>query len=207
MGWVEGAMRLAGPWRVQAGPVTISEVFWPAVLLPGLTFAVLYSWPFLDQWWTRDRAAHHVLERPRDRPKRTALGVGVLAFYVVLFVAGSQDVVAQKTGLALDTVLTSLRILVFVVPAVAAVVAYRLCRDLRAGSGPPYSADPRVNPGIVTPVAAEDARWARSAPRDAPGAPRAGPTMSPGAAKTIAAVVLAGAIVSALRRRSLHHHR
>jgi ubiquinol-cytochrome c reductase cytochrome b subunit len=133
MGWVEGAMRLAGPWRVELGPVTISEVFWPAILLPGVTFALLYAWPFLERRLTRDIAAHHVLERPRDRPARTALGVAVLTFYIVLFVAGSQDIIAQKTGLSLDAVLTTLRVLVFALPALTALLTYRFCVDLRAG--------------------------------------------------------------------------
>ena len=33
---------------------------------------------------------HHLLDRPRDRPVRTAIGTGVLTFYIVLFVAGGR---------------------------------------------------------------------------------------------------------------------
>jgi ubiquinol-cytochrome c reductase cytochrome b subunit len=147
MGWLEGALRLAGPWRVEIGGYTISEVFWPAVLLPAVTFGLLYLWPFIEGWWTRDnRREHQVLQRPRDHPKRTALGVGVLAFYVVLFVAGSQDIIAQKTGASLNVVLITLRVLLFVVPVVVALFTYRMCVDLRAGGGEPYSANPQVNP-------------------------------------------------------------
>ncbi|SDJ25951.1 hypothetical protein [Nonomuraea jiangxiensis] len=37
----------------------------PGVVLPGLTFLVLYAWPWLDRLITGDRAAHHLLDRPR----------------------------------------------------------------------------------------------------------------------------------------------
>ena len=95
MGWLEGAIRLFPPWRIHVFGYTISEVFWPAIVLPGITFMLLYMWPFIEQRFTRDRAEHNLLDRPRDRPVRTAIGVGVLTFYIVLFVAGSQDVIAQ----------------------------------------------------------------------------------------------------------------
>ena len=35
------------------------------------TFALLYAWPFLEARVTRDRAEHHMAERPRQRPVRT----------------------------------------------------------------------------------------------------------------------------------------
>ncbi len=34
MGWIEGALRLMPPALVTSGPYTVSELFWPAVLLP-----------------------------------------------------------------------------------------------------------------------------------------------------------------------------
>ena len=86
----------AGPWRIHLFGHTISEVFWPGVVLPGITFGLLYLWPFIEARVTHDRDSHHLLDRPRDRPVRTAIGTGVLAFYIVLFVAGSQDIIAQK---------------------------------------------------------------------------------------------------------------
>ena len=84
LGWIEGALRLAPPVYLHIGPYNVSELFWPAIALPGITFMLLYLWPFLERRVTHDDAEHNLLDRPSDRPMRTALGVGVLTFYAVL---------------------------------------------------------------------------------------------------------------------------
>lgn len=150
MGWIEGAMRLAGPWRVPIGGWRIPSLFWPAVLLPAVTFALLYAWPFVDRRVTGDHRPHHVLERPRDRPGRTALGAAVLAFYVVLLLGGSQDIMAQKLNVAIDVVRNALRVLAVVAPVATGAIAYKICRDLAAGSGPsPIEPEAPTTPGAV----------------------------------------------------------
>jgi quinol---cytochrome-c reductase cytochrome b subunit len=131
VGWLEGALRLFPPWDVRVFDHTVSEVFWPGVVVPGITFALLYAWPFLEARMTRDYAEHHILDRPRERPMRTAIGVGVLTFYGVLLLAGGQDVIADKLGLPIEGVTTTFRVLVFVLPFVTAALAWKLCRDLQ----------------------------------------------------------------------------
>jgi hypothetical protein len=91
-GWLEGALRLMPPWRLHLWGWTVSEVFWPAVVLPLTTFLLLWSYPFLERWWTGDRLYHNLLDRPRDRTGRTAIGVAAFTFYAVLTVAGAQAV-------------------------------------------------------------------------------------------------------------------
>jgi len=145
MGWVEGALRLFPAWRLHIGGYTISEVFWPGVVLPTVTFGLLYLWPFIEQRFTGDREEHNLLDRPRERPVRTAIGVGVLTFYVVLFVAGSQDVLAQHLDMAIPPLTFTLRALTLVLPPLAALLAWKLCHDLTAeeGAGPdPDEQDP-----------------------------------------------------------------
>ncbi len=80
----------------------------------------------------RDRAPHHLLDRPRHRPIRTAIGVAALTFYGVLLLAGSQDVVAQHLGVGIATVTRTLQVAVFVAPLVAAAIAWKLCHDFAA---------------------------------------------------------------------------
>jgi quinol---cytochrome-c reductase cytochrome b subunit len=141
MGWLEGALRLFPPWRVHLAHHTIPELFWPGVLLPAGTFVLLYLWPFLERKVTRDRAAHELLDRPRNRPVRTAIGTGVLSFYLVLFGAGSQDVIAQHLGVSIFQVNHTFQALTVVLPVFVAAVTWKWCSDLRAedrrtGTGP-----------------------------------------------------------------------
>jgi ubiquinol-cytochrome c reductase cytochrome b subunit len=132
VGWLEGALRVFPAWEIRAFGHTIANPFFPGVLLPGLTFGLLYAWPFIEARVTKDRRAHELLDRPRDRPVRTAIGVGVLSFYVVLLLAGAQDIFAQNLHLSITVVLNTFRIAVLAVPLAGALFTYRLCRDLRA---------------------------------------------------------------------------
>jgi ubiquinol-cytochrome c reductase cytochrome b subunit len=132
MGWLEGALRVFPPWRMHIFGFVLSELFWPGVALPTATFALLYCWPFLERRMTRDHAEHQLCDRPRDRPVRTAVGVAVLTFYVVLFVAGAQDIIAQHLGAPIATVTVTLRVLLFVLPVLVAALAWKLCHDLSA---------------------------------------------------------------------------
>ncbi len=130
MGWLDGAMRLIPPWEVRAFGYEVPNPFFPGAVLPGVTFALLYLWPFLEARFTGDRSEHHLLDRPRDRPVRTALGVATIAFYGVLFLAGGGDVLSTTFGVSVNAVFQAFRVLLFVLPAASAWVAYRLCRDL-----------------------------------------------------------------------------
>ena len=137
IGWLEGALRLMPPWELRVGGFEIPNPFFPGVLLPGITFTILYLWPYIEERFTKDHAQHHLLDRPRDRPIRTSIGVAVLAFYLVLFLAGGNDVIAAHFSLSVNAVTYVFRVLLFVLPAVAAVVTYRLCKELRRRDGAP----------------------------------------------------------------------
>jgi ubiquinol-cytochrome c reductase cytochrome b subunit len=130
MGWLEGALRLGPAWRLHLFGFTISEVFWPGVLLPGVTFGLLYLWPFIERRLTHDNAEHHLLIRPRERPVHTAFGMAALTFYVVLFVAGSSDIGAQKFVLGIPTFTRVLQVTLVLAPIVVGAITYKLCKDL-----------------------------------------------------------------------------
>jgi ubiquinol-cytochrome c reductase cytochrome b subunit len=132
MGWLDGALRVMPPWEFRAFGYQVPNPFWGAVLLPGVTFAVLYAWPWIEARVTKDRREHHVLDRPRERPVRTALGVATLTFYTILGVAASNDVLATAFGLSLNAVLIAFRVMLVVVPPIVAYVAYRICKELQA---------------------------------------------------------------------------
>jgi ubiquinol-cytochrome c reductase cytochrome b subunit len=132
MGWIEGALRLAPAIHWRLFGYRVPELLIPAVILPFLTFVALFLWPAIDARLTRDKAEHHLLQRPRDHPVRTAFGVAVLSFYMVLFVGGGQDVIAQQLDWRIEAVTWTLRGLLLLLPVVSAAVAYKLCRDLRS---------------------------------------------------------------------------
>ena len=136
MGWLDGALRIMPPWEFAGFGHTIPfVVFLPAVLFPGLTFTLFYAWPFVEAKLTGDRGEHHLLDRPRMRPKRTAIGAGGLAFYFVLFGASSTDVLANFFHISLNEVLWFFRVAVFVIPAAVGLFTYRICLDMAGVSG------------------------------------------------------------------------
>ncbi|WP_425437684.1 cytochrome b [Mumia flava] len=132
MGWVEGAVRIMPNWEFTIGPETFSlNVFIPAVLLMGLLFTVLAIWPFAERWVTRDNAEHHLLQRPRNAPTRTALGVAGMTFYGVCWIAGGNDIIALKFNLDIFVITWLCRIGVFVGPVIAFIVTRRICISLQ----------------------------------------------------------------------------
>ena len=136
LGWLEGALRLFPSVELRVFGFLIPNQFFPAVLVPGLTFTLLYAWPFLEAWATKDHAPHHILDRPRDRPVRTALGAATLTFYGVMFFAASNDLIAKWLAVPVDTVTTIFLVVLFALPPVVAFVVYRLMRGLRDSGAP-----------------------------------------------------------------------
>ena len=155
MGWLEGALRLWPAWELTLFGYMVPNPFVPGVVLPGLTFAVLYAYPWIERRLTGDDAVHHLLDRPRYRPVRTATGVGALTFYTILTIAGSQDVIAFQLNLPITTLVWVLRISALVVPFIAGAITYRWCRDLAASSkAPPAAPQVRDEPAPSSTVGA-----------------------------------------------------
>ncbi|CAA9278490.1 MAG: Ubiquinol-cytochrome C reductase, cytochrome B subunit [uncultured Acidimicrobiales bacterium] len=154
IGWLEGALRLMPAWELRAFGFELPNPFFAGVLLPSVTFGLLYLWPFLEARRTGDRDVHHLLDRPRDKPMRTALGVATIAFYAVLFFAGGSDVLATEFHLSFNQLTWSLRVALFLVPIIAGLAAHRLCRDLAARDARPPHDPPDPPAGGDQPDAA-----------------------------------------------------
>lgn len=153
VGWLEGALRLSPPWDFTVFGYTVSEVLIPGAVLPGVTFALLYAWPFLERRFTGEREERHLLDRPRDRPVRTAIGVGVVTFYGVLLLAGGDDIIAEKLGVAIVPVVWTFRVLLFVLPVLTAAFTWKLCHDLAADHPAPPTGDDSA-PAVEEPAPA-----------------------------------------------------
>jgi ubiquinol-cytochrome c reductase cytochrome b subunit len=92
-------------------------------------------WPLIERRFTGDNAMHNLLDRPRDRPKRTAFGVAFFAMLFTLFAASSTDVLANFFHVSLNQVLWFFRFAFFIVPIVCGLVAYQLCREMQGVHG------------------------------------------------------------------------
>ena len=65
---------------------------------------------------TGDRAAHNLLDRPRDAPRRTAFGPAFLTWVVLVFFAGSADRLFVFLGLSYEAQIWFYRAFVWVTP-------------------------------------------------------------------------------------------
>ena len=129
-GWLDGALRLFPPIEITALGITIPSPFIPGVLLPGIAFGVMTLWPFLEAWATGDHAEHQLLDGPRERPLRTAFGVAGLLVFVILTLAGGNDVVALVFAVPVEAMTNILRVAIVAVPLLGFGLTYRICREL-----------------------------------------------------------------------------
>jgi ubiquinol-cytochrome c reductase cytochrome b subunit len=130
--FLDGALRLVPPdWEV-----TVFDRTWTlAVIVPlaAVTafFLVVVGYPYLEQRITGDHADHHLLDRPRDTPVRTGIGVAGLVFYGTLWAAGSADLMATQFHLSFNAVIHVLQVVVLAGPGVGFLIAYTACRTLQ----------------------------------------------------------------------------
>ncbi len=136
MGWLDGALRIMPSWEWTGWGHTIPlEVLLPAVIFPGLIFNICFIWPMLERRMTGDNLLHNLLDRPRDRPKRTTAGAAMLALLFTLFAASSTDVLANFFHISLNVVLWFFRVATIVVPLIVAAVTYRICLEMQGVHG------------------------------------------------------------------------
>lgn len=133
MGWPDGALRIMPGWETHLwGDFTIAwNVFLPIIVLPGLMFTILMLLPFLEAWITGDKREHHLLQRPRNAPTRTALMVALMTFYGLLWIAGGNDIIAIKLHASINQITYFLRFFVFVGPVLAFLITRRWCISLQ----------------------------------------------------------------------------
>jgi ubiquinol-cytochrome c reductase cytochrome b subunit len=150
VGWLEGAIRLFPSFEITLLGITIPAVFLPAIVIPGLAFAAMALWPFIEAAVTADHERHQLLQRPRDAPLRTAIGVAGLTFFVLLTVAGGNDVIAAIFSIQVEVVTVVFRVLVLAGPVLAGVATYVACAELRrreqSGEAEPATVHVRRNP-------------------------------------------------------------
>ena len=132
MGFVEGAIRIVPNWESHILGTTWSwNVFVPGLGMMGLLFGLLAAWPFVEAWLTGDKREHHILDRPRNAPTRTALGVAGIVAFSLFMIGGGNDIIATRFMLSLTDITLFLRVAVFVGPVIAFLITRRVCIGLQ----------------------------------------------------------------------------
>lgn len=130
--WIEGALREMPNWQWSGWGHTVPwNVFLPGIVLPALTFAALYAWPWIEGWFVNDREMHELVAPPRTRPAHTGIGAAFFSFYLILIIASGDDVEAKFFTVSLNAMVWTWRVAQFVVPTIIGLVTYWVCRDLQ----------------------------------------------------------------------------
>jgi ubiquinol-cytochrome c reductase cytochrome b subunit len=131
LGFAEGLVRIMPGWEITLwGHTLVLGVFIPIVVFP-LLLLFIGVYPFLEARFTGDKEEHHLLDRPRNRPVRTAIGAAWISLYLVLLAGGGNDIVATRLHLSINAVTWAVRIAMFAVPAAVFVVTRRICLGLQ----------------------------------------------------------------------------
>lgn len=132
VGFLDGALRLMPglEWTVLGYTFSLN-VFFPAVVLPGLLTMAMIAYPFIEAAATGDKREHHLLDRPRNNPTRTGIGVMAITFYGILWADGGNDIIATSLGLSINDITNVLRVATIILPPIAFVITKRICLGLQ----------------------------------------------------------------------------
>jgi len=141
IGWLIGALRLMPNFEPAIGNYTlIPNPFWGGALFPLFVFAVMFAWPTIERRFTRDHRRHDLLDRPRDRPVRTAIGAAFLSWVVIIFAVGSTDRLFFRLHISYTAQIHFWRVGVWVLPIVVFFLTRSACRSLQRADTHPLRA-------------------------------------------------------------------
>ena len=131
LAWADGILRIWPAWELYLGPYTVPPVFFAGAIGMGILFTLLLTYPALERKLSGDTAHHNLLQRPRDVPVRTSIGVMALTLFMVLMVSGMNDVIAFKFNISLNAMTWGGRIALLLAPPIAYYITYRICLGLQ----------------------------------------------------------------------------
>ncbi|TXN30708.1 cytochrome b [Lacisediminihabitans profunda] len=132
IGFADGALRLIPPgWEFVWLNHTWSFNIIVVILVLPIFLAAVAFYPFIEGWITGDKREHHIAQRPRNAPARTAIGAAGVTFYAVLWAAASSDLIATHFHVSIEGVIHVLQALVFLGPIIAYIVTKRVCIGLQ----------------------------------------------------------------------------
>lgn len=132
IGFADGALRLVPP---HLEFVLWDHTFSFNIILPvavlGLFILTVLIYPFVEAWITGDKREHHILDRPRNAPTRTAIGAAGVTFYAALWAAASSDIIATHFKVTMEGVIHTLQAILILGPFIAYFLAKRTCLALQ----------------------------------------------------------------------------
>ena len=137
LGWLDGSVRLFPHWEFRTSWLTIPNPVFPGLLIPGIVFGIMFAWPWIDKYVYQDYGPHNLLDRPRDKPFRTAVGVAAIIFFVDLTVACGTDILAHNLHISFERLIEVLQWGALAFPAIGFVLAFRACVMLQRTNAHP----------------------------------------------------------------------
>ncbi|MEU3271890.1 cytochrome bc complex cytochrome b subunit [Saccharomonospora sp. NPDC006951] len=131
LAWADGILRIWPAWELYIGNYTVPPVFFAGAIGMGILFTVLIAYPFIERKLTKDTAHHNLLQRPRDAPVRTSLGVMAITFFMVIEASGFNDIIAYTFDISLNAMTWAGRMGVLLLPPLAYWITYRICLGLQ----------------------------------------------------------------------------
>ncbi|MER5366542.1 ubiquinol-cytochrome c reductase cytochrome b subunit [Streptomyces sp. NPDC002722] len=131
MGVADGLLRAMPGWEIDFWVHTLALDNLLPLLFGVLLFLAMGAYPFIEAWVTDDDREQHLLDRPRNRPVRTALGVAWLSVYSVALVGAANDIIAIRLHVSVNAVTWAVRAGLFAVPVLAFVVTKRVALALQ----------------------------------------------------------------------------
>lgn len=133
MGFLDGMVRVWPDWEIRNlfGAYMVPGVFFPSILAATVLMILVIAYPAIERKLTKDDAHHNLLQRPRDVPVRTGLGVAFITFYVMNLINGANDIFALHLDISLNVMTWVGRVGSILFPVLAYILTYRLCLGLQ----------------------------------------------------------------------------
>jgi ubiquinol-cytochrome c reductase cytochrome b subunit len=132
IGWLDGMLRITPAMEFVIGGYTLSlNVLIPGGLAMPIFAGLLVAYPAIERFATGDDREHHLLDRPRNNPTRTGIGVMAIVFYGLLWLSGGNDFVATIFQIPVNYITRFMQVGLFVLPPLAFVVTRRIAIALQ----------------------------------------------------------------------------
>ncbi|WP_236779207.1 cytochrome b [Agromyces seonyuensis] len=132
IGFADGALRLVPPgWEFVLFDRTWSFNIIAPVAVIGIFLVLAIAYPFIEAWVKGDKREHHLADRPRNAPTRTAIGAAGVTFYAALWAAASSDIIATHFKLTMEGVIHAIQAILILGPFIAYFITKRIAIGLQ----------------------------------------------------------------------------